>query len=171
EISVIIDPRYVDAANILALMALFQVINNISMPIALMAQSVERVEVQLYSKIGAIYNIISALILIPRYGPIGAAWATGTSVLVKNVLMILFLRKHLPLTFPWSALGKLGVAGLLMLGVLYYGKPGEVQVLYLGFVALLSLLVFVAVVRLLRPFDQNERSSLERMVNKKLWFI
>ena len=171
EITEIIDPRYLEATNILALIALFEVMNCFAMPIAWMAKSTEKVEVQLYSKIGAIYNIISAIILIPRFGPIGAAWATGTSSLLKNALMFFFLRRHLPLTFPWFSLGKLAIAGLLTYGFVELVRPFYTGVISVLLMAAGAGIAFTALSKLFNPFDENERNSLRNAFGKKLWFM
>lgn len=171
EITEIIDSRYLEATSILALIAIFESFNCFSWPIAWMAQSKEKVEVQLYSKIGAIYNIISALILIPRFGPIGAAWATGTSSLLKNALMFFFLRRHLPLSFPWFALFKLAVSGLLTFGLLELMRPYSSNLISLLAIAAAGGIAFMAVSKLISPFDENERSSLRKAFGRKLWFL
>lgn len=171
EITEIIDSRYMEATNIIALIALFETFKCFADPIAWMAQSTENVQVQLYSKIGAIYNIITAVILIPRFGPIGAAWATGSSTLLKNALMFLFLRRHIALTFPWFSLGKLVLSGLITFGIIELFRPiisGIVAVLAL---ALFAGLVFIGVSKVLNPFDENERGSLQKAFGRKMWFL
>ncbi|MBU0517944.1 oligosaccharide flippase family protein [bacterium] len=171
EITIFIDERYLQATNILAVIAIFETLNCFSWPIAWMAQTTEKVEVQLYSKIGAIYNIIAAIILIPRYGPIGAAWATGTSALIKNGLMFVFLRRYLPLSFPWIALFKQAIAGIATFAAIEFLRQyfsGLTGILLLGTV---GLIVFAGVTKILKSFDENERSSLKKLFGKKGFFI
>ncbi len=171
EITLLIDERYIDAANILALIAIFETLNCFSYPIAWMAQSTEKVEIQLYSKIGAVYNIAAALILIPRFGPIGAAWATGTSVLIKNVLMYVFLRRYLPVKFPWISLLKLALTGVVVLGLIEYLRgylDGLTAILVVGTV---GCTVFMLIAKTFSPFNQNERDSLKKNFGRKLWFL
>jgi O-antigen/teichoic acid export membrane protein len=171
EITLVIDPKYESASHILALVAIFELFNVFSWPIAWMAQSTEKVQVQLYSKLGAIYNIISAVILIPRYGPIGAAWATGTSALMKNILMYLFLRRYLPLSFPWSALIRMFVAGFASWGVLKLLSPWATGVFTVMGAAAIGGAVFLIAVKAFKPFDVEEVNSLEKAFGRKLWFI
>jgi O-antigen/teichoic acid export membrane protein len=171
EITEIIDERYLEAVNILAVIAIFETLNCFSFPIAWMAQSTEKVEVQLYSKIGAVYNIIAAVILIPRFGPIGAAWATGTSAIVKNGLMYLFLRRHLPLSFPWISLGKLALTGILTFILIEWLRQllsGIPAVILLG---IMGSLVFAGISKILAPFDASERDALTKNFGKKLFFL
>lgn len=171
EVTELIDLRYLQAVNILAVICIFESFNCFSFPIAWMAQSTEKVQVQLYSKIGAIYNIISALILIPKFGPIGAAWATGTSALLKNSLMYLFLRRHLPLTFPWLALIKLFFSGAVTWGIIELLRPIAHGILPLILVAISGGALFMLISKVLRPFSRNEISGLEKALGRKLWFL
>jgi len=171
QITMIIDPKYQNASHILAVVAIFELFNVFSWPIAWMAQSSERVEVQLYSKIGAVYNIIAALILIPRFGPLGAAWATGTSFFLKNALMYLFLRRHVPVKFPALGLLKLGLAGITAWAVLKLLSPLVANFATLAPVAFLGFITFFIASKLLNPFDEDERSSFEKALGRKLWFV
>lgn len=171
EITLIIDERYIEATSILAVIAIFETLNCFSWPIAWMAQSTEKVQVQLYSKIGAIYNIIAAVILIPRFGPIGAAWATGTSALIKNGLMFVFLHRYLPLSIPWFALFKQVIAGVLTFLVIEHFRQsltGIPAVLILGAI---GMVVFAASTKILHSFDQSERTSLKKLFGKLGFFL
>ncbi len=171
EITEIIDPRYLGTINILVVIAIFESLNCFSFPIAWMAQSTEKVQVQLYSKIGAVYNIISALILIPAFGPIGAAWATGTSAVLKNSLMFIFLHRHLPLTFPWFALLKLATTGVITWGLLEIIRPYADGLLHFVLLAAFGCVVFLLISKILSPFTESEISGLEKALDRKLWFL
>ena len=171
QITLLVDPKYQEASFLLALVAIFEIFNVFAWPIAWMAQTSEKVEVQLYSKIGAIYNIIAAIILIPRFGPLGAAWATGTSFMMKNVLMYVFLRRHLPLTFPWQGILKLGLSGIGSWAVLVLLASFATTIVATLLIALLSIVVFAACAKLLAPFIDDERDAFEKAVGRKIWLI
>jgi len=171
QITMLVDPKYHDASYLLALVAIFEILNVFAWPIAWMAQSSERVEVQLYSKIGAIYNIIAAIILIPRYGPLGAAWATGTSFMMKNVLMYVFLRRHLPLTFPGPGIFKLGLSGFASWVALALLAQYAGSVISALAISLLGMLIFAVCAKLLAPFNDDERDSFEKALGRKIWLV
>lgn len=63
-------------------------------------------------------NIILNLILIPRFGVVGAAWATTASFGLGMLAAIIAGRRVMPLPIPWEALARCGVAsGLMALAV------------------------------------------------------
>jgi O-antigen/teichoic acid export membrane protein len=64
-------------------------------------------------------NVILNLILVPRFGLMGAAWATAASFGVGMVATMLIGRRVLPLPIPWESLARCGVAtGIMALAVL-----------------------------------------------------
>ena len=55
-------------------------------------------------------NVILNLILVPRFGLMGAAWATAASFGVGMIATMLIGRRVVPLPIPWEALVRCGVA-------------------------------------------------------------
>jgi peptidoglycan biosynthesis protein MviN/MurJ (putative lipid II flippase) len=62
-------------------------LNSFSTPAALVVQYEERPQIQLLSKVFAIYNVIAMLVLVPTLGLYGAALAIGTSQILKNAFV------------------------------------------------------------------------------------
>lgn len=59
-------------------------------------------------------NVILNILLIPRFGVVGAAWATAVSFAIGLSATILLGRRVLPLPAPWSALARCGLAAAVM---------------------------------------------------------
>jgi O-antigen/teichoic acid export membrane protein len=59
-------------------------------------------------------NVILNLILVPRFGLIGAAWATAASFAVGLIATSLLGRRVIALPVPWESLIRCGVATALM---------------------------------------------------------
>lgn len=63
-------------------------------------------------------NIVLNLILVPRFGVMGAAWATAASFAVGMIATMLIGRRVMALPIPWENLVRCGVAtGLMALAV------------------------------------------------------
>jgi O-antigen/teichoic acid export membrane protein len=84
--------KYVEDSWLLPLVLLFATINLISVPATLVAQYKERAGTILLSKIFTIYNVGALVLLIPWAGVYGAAIATGTAALFKNLFIWWFVR-------------------------------------------------------------------------------
>ena len=65
----------------------------------------------------AVANVVLNLILIPRFGVLGAAWATAASFALGLLASILIGRTVMRLPIPWEALIRCGVACAVMAGV------------------------------------------------------
>lgn len=80
----------------------------------------------------AVANVILNLILIPRFGVLGAAWATAASFSIGLVASIILGRGPLAMPVPWTAIGRCGLAcGLMTLAVLALPSPGGIAELVL----------------------------------------
>lgn len=59
-------------------------------------------------------NVLLNIVLIPRFGVLGAAWATAASFALGLAASILMGRRVLPLPIPWETLARCGVATAVM---------------------------------------------------------
>ena len=59
-------------------------------------------------------NVVLNLILVPRFGLMGAAWATAASFGLGMVATMLIGRRVIPLPIPWESLARCGVATAIM---------------------------------------------------------
>ena len=63
-------------------------------------------------------NVVLNLILVPRFGLMGAAWATAASFGLGMIATMLIGRRVLALPIPWESLVRCGVAtGVMALAV------------------------------------------------------
>jgi O-antigen/teichoic acid export membrane protein len=62
----------------------------------------------------AVANLLLNLLLIPRFGLMGAAWATTASFALGAVTSVLLGRKALAMPVPWGPLARYGAAAAAM---------------------------------------------------------
>lgn len=96
------------AGSVYTLCTVFFFFEVLSFPAGLVAQLREKANIVLFSKIFAVYNLLADLALIPIFGIWGAALATGTAVLGKNLFIWYFIRKDAPFKGLESFCLKLG---------------------------------------------------------------
>jgi O-antigen/teichoic acid export membrane protein len=126
----------------------FAIVNELAFPVGLVAQLRERVDIVLFSKAFGIYNLLAALLLIPRWGVLGAVIATGSANLFKTLFIWWFVRRDFSLAqalrhalacvFYWgTGTALLGlIAGVANLGHLLIGACGF-PLLLLGYLRFL----------------------------------
>jgi O-antigen/teichoic acid export membrane protein len=90
---VVFGGKFISHSWLLPLVMLFATLNTIGAPIQLAAQYAERAAIVLISKIFGIYNIVALLALIPVLGVYGAALASGSGVLLKNLFIWWHVRR------------------------------------------------------------------------------
>jgi len=69
----------------------------------------------LVTAVSAPVNIGANLLLIPRFGPLGAAWATVASYAAMAGLGIYLSQRLWPIPFEWGRLGRLVAAAAVVL--------------------------------------------------------
>jgi len=79
--------KYVEYSWLLPVILGFATLNCFATPVSLVAQYEEKTGVQLLSKVFAGYNVVAMLVLIPRLGLYGAAIASGSAQLLKNLFV------------------------------------------------------------------------------------
>ena len=73
--------------------------------------------------IGALYNFIACLVLIPRFGMPGAAYATGSAYMVLMFLSARHTWRIAGIRFPWGKLLQILIAGAAFLLTIVLLKP------------------------------------------------
>jgi O-antigen/teichoic acid export membrane protein len=86
--------KFVEYSYVLSVIFFLAVLNAFQTPLGLAAMLKERMDIMLYSKIFAFYNIAADILLIPVLGLWGAVLATGTATLGKNLFVWFFVRKE-----------------------------------------------------------------------------
>jgi O-antigen/teichoic acid export membrane protein len=66
----------------------------------------------LITGISAVVNLAGNILLIPKYGPLGAAWATFLGYTMLAILTYLFSNHYLPVPYEFRSMGK--IAGVVI---------------------------------------------------------
>jgi len=118
--------------------------------------------------IAAVMNIVLNIILIPRYGIVGAATATGISYMTRNISSVSFVyanfRMH-PYRLSYLRILFSGIvaAGIITVLKMYSPLSWLVNMLLLGGA---FILIFLTLTVLTGSFDKNDRIVLEAIERK-----
>jgi len=113
----------------------------------------------LVAMVGLVINVGVNLVVIPRYGYLGASWAVVVTEAALVVVGWLVLRAQLG-TIPllrtsWKAV----VAGLVMGAFIYVANPHQNRVL-LFVIVVAAALIYGAILLVLRVADREEMSLI-----------
>lgn len=92
-VAVLFAGKFIEHSWLLPMVFAFATVNVIGIPVTLVAQHAERPAVLLLSKVFAIYNIAGLLLFIPVMGVYGAALATGSADVMKNLFVWWHVRR------------------------------------------------------------------------------
>jgi O-antigen/teichoic acid export membrane protein len=111
-VQVVFGGKFMEYSWLLPISLLFGTQNVMSSPATFVAQYEERAGIILLSKVFAIYNVVALLVLVPAAGVYGAAIASGTSQLFKN----LFVWWHVRHRARWLQGGLAFASALILWG-------------------------------------------------------
>lgn len=104
-VAVLFGGKFIENSLLLPMVMGFATVNLIASPVTIVAQYTEKASIILYSKMFAIYNVAALLVLIPRGGVFGAAFAVGSAEFFKNLYIWWHVRHQARWINMRSALG------------------------------------------------------------------
>ena len=87
-----------------------------SNPLGMVIHAVRRPELLVFSKVVIPLNLVLAWLLVPHYGALGMAAATGTTMALKNIALFAVAERQLGLSIPWVATLRCAAAAALTAG-------------------------------------------------------
>ncbi len=165
-VQVVFGGKYVEYSWLLPLVVAFSVLNVVATPATLVAQYEEKPLILLVSKVFLIYNVLAMLALLPIAGLYGAAFATGSANVFKNLLIWWQVRGRARWTNGWAAVLNGVAIWAAAIATCYglkvaLGGPMIGQLALGGVVCTLAVLVFIRS-GAIAPSDRAILASLSR---------
>jgi O-antigen/teichoic acid export membrane protein len=160
----VFDSKYLSSLKVLWIMAAFTALCSFEYPLGFVVHSIERVEIMLFSKIFAVYNLVADLLVVKPFGVIGIALATCSAVLFKNLFIYAFTQKYTHLSMDFRGFGIIAINSVLMALLLYPLRRWTVDIRSFILVTLVGLVIYFTVAHFNKGFSAEER----RIINKIL---
>lgn len=157
------------ATPIFVLMTFFTVFTVVELPSDLTLQALEMVQARVYAQGFAVYNIVAAVLLLPVWGLMGVAFATGTAVMLRSLTWFFMARHYSHVSLPTWPLFKI-VTNCVLAGVATYfvGLVGQ-SVVWAFIGVAVGLLVYVAASTVNVCFNADERQLVNRFVKRRVF--
>jgi O-antigen/teichoic acid export membrane protein len=158
-IHVLTSPRYYGSTSIVTPLVLGIFLNNLAW-LPFLAFRIKKKTNTTLIPIGAAaaLNILINVLLIPKYGYVGAAWATLISYLVYFIVLTAMGHSNMRWSFPWLSALRISVAGAVMSVALF----GLEKLPLHGALGLLALIVAGAVIYLAALFALGDITRGEK---------
>lgn len=164
----VFDPKYSDSITITNIIFMFTLFNAFQIPLGFVVLSLERLEINLYSKIFFAYNIIGSIYAMKWFGIIGVSFILGTSILFKNLFILYGIRRWIKLSNPYSSLLRSTVIGIAVFCAVFAAKRylHMNPFLFLAASSVLSAVLYYLLTKAMMPFTEKERGVIN-MISEK----
>lgn len=165
----VFDPRYADAWMLVAVMALFLPAASVRMPLGLMMQNHERVDILIFAKIAGLLKIAAGVLLLPKYGYNVMPWITGLAVILQNNIVYYNVKRIANARMDVWGNVRIWLNAAAAGGIVYLIKP------YLNSLGGVIASVFIFGTLFLifsmvnRGFSKEERDFINSKLPKPLW--
>ncbi|MFA5797279.1 MAG: flippase [Candidatus Woesearchaeota archaeon] len=117
-INILFTSKYTAAAPVLRILSISAIFFSICMINTAVLTAIGKPHKIARIMIGiAVLNLLLNIMLVPRYGIIGAAYATLASFIVGTIISIIYARKEIAFSFPYYAWGMLT---LISIGMIFF---------------------------------------------------
>jgi len=162
-ILLVIDPKYIQAYWVTSIILLSNITLAIFFPLSLVLHLKERMDIALLSKIVVIFSIGAGIIFMKFFGIIGVATATLLGDFLKNIFILLLLRKHVPISYRLREC-KNYLFIFLAIGIPFYFIQYLISSAWtLLFISLIYLLINFLLIVVFHPFTNRDLYSLEKL--------
>jgi len=168
-IAIVFKPEYLVAQPILWVMIVSTAIGVYSLPTGLVLQAIEKVQINFYSKIFAVYNLVAELLVIQRFGVIGVVLVTCSANMMRDIFCYFFARKYVDLSMDWRGLGAITLNAAIMGLALWPLRPFATNLFSLIMVASAGVVVYLLVSWSNKAFSMQERDWINRIAPRPVF--
>ena len=165
------DIKYLDALQVMGIAAIFSALNAFEMPLGLVIQAKERVEIHFYSKIFSIYNLVGNLLVIKPFGIVGIALVTSSAILFKNIFTFYKIKKTISLNIPWQELIKIVFNSLLMCILIWFIRSIVDNTITLILTGLIAAIFYSLISICNKVFAKDERNLINRLIGRSVFYF
>jgi len=163
--------RYEKAYLLVGILIALGPVDAFAYPTGLVLQALERVDHVFYSRFFALYNLGASIVLVQRFGLVGAAVATASAVTLKNAYLTFWAVRLGGVSIPWGAILRLLANSAVAAAVAFVVSRlvGGTAALVGG--GILSVAAFLAIGRVNRVFTADEGVLINRLLGRRAWFL
>jgi O-antigen/teichoic acid export membrane protein len=163
--------KFASSTPVFITLLVFNVFKVLELPSDLVLQAIEKVQVRFYAQVFAVYNVMSAVLLMPKFGLLGVAFATGSALMGKCVFWYLMARYYTGISICWDALLKIGmnttIAGVV---AFWIGRFGDSPLWMFASLAT-GAIVYVVMSLVYQFLDNREKELVNRLCRRQVFKV
>jgi len=171
-LTVIFEAKFAESTTIFLIFLVFNAFTIFELPSDLVLQSIEKLHVRLYAAMfAAIYNLIAAILLMPKYGIMGVAFATGSAAMGKCVFFYVMASKYTGISFQWRGLFKIIVNTSIAATLTYLvGLLGNTN-LWMFFSLIVGTCAYIGMFLMNNCLDVRDRELVNRFCKRRIFNV
>lgn len=171
--TIIFDPKYLSAVPVIFILSIAFVIGDLSYTLDFIINISEKVKIYLFSEIFSIYNLVMDIILIREYGIIGAAFATGSTLILRSLFFQIATRRMVKnnIKFPYHALLKVFLNLFPVILFLFLVQNLISTILGLILIIFLSITIYFLMSWIFKVFDTKDKIIVNRIIGREIWIF
>jgi len=172
-ITFIYNPQYLQVLPIIYILLFSYGIGFLEYSYRPIINVLEKNELFFYSGIFSIYNLIMDIILVAKFGIIGAAIATGSALVLQYFYYYYFVRKltKINFVFPFKSLSKSLFNLMPMIVFLFFFKPFITNLGLLIAAIILAMIIYLITSYINKLFSEKEREMINNAIGKRIWMF
>jgi len=170
-IKYVFTPAYLEVLPLFILSSGFLMISQFNYAYSSILYALEKSKIMFIASWSAVYNLIMDLILIPKFGILGAILATGSAGVFLLPYYYFTLKKEgeIKLKYPWKSFIKFSLNTIPFCIVLFLMKNFISNAILLIGILIVGAIIYLISSYLNKGFDEKDRELFNRTIGKKLW--
>lgn len=163
--------KFAEATPVFLMLLAFNVFTALELPSDLVLQAIEKVQARLYAQVFAVYNIVAAVLLMPKFGLLGVAFATGSALMCKCLFLYFMAQHYTGISICWEALIKISINTAAAGGVAFWIGHFTDSSLWMFVSLAVGSFVYVIMSLINQFFDDREKELVNRFCKRQIFKV
>lgn len=163
--------KYSEAVMVFVVLLVFNIFTILDLPANLVLQSIEKVEVLLYAQVFAVYNVVAAILLMPHYGLLGVAFATGSALMFKCLYLYIMVYRYTRIKITWVPLLKVSINSIIAAFAAYFVIGSSMQLIDLMLALSFSIVCYLVMSYFNNFMDDFTKVLINRFLKKEVFKV
>ncbi len=163
--------KFAQSTTVFIVFLIFNAFSIIDLPCDLVLQAIEKLQARLFAEIFAVYNLVAAILLMPKYGIMGVAFATGSAVMGKCLFYYIMVHGYTGISLNWGALARItfntAVAAASSYAVSLLGRSVPWMLASLAAGSITYMVMFIVN----NPLQTSEKELVNRFCKRRIFKV
>jgi|GEM_PF-2197826 len=163
--------KYAQSTTVFIIFLIFNAFSILDLPCDLVLQTIEKLLARLFAQIFAVYNLVAAILLMPKYGIIGVAFATGSAVMGKCLFYYIMVHRYTGISLNWSPLARISLNTAVAAGSTYAVSLLCRSLLWMLVSLVAGSITYMFMFIINNPLQTSEKELVNRFCKRRIFKV